>query len=66
MELKLDRKEVEDLILEWAIRKMPGAQFNCVDIDTSYSSFRGASVSYEHPKETEDTPLPKAPRESPL
>ena len=48
MELKLDEKECEKILLEWAQREFPAA-FDTVKVDISYSSFRGVEFTKRPP-----------------
>lgn len=50
MELKLNKKEVEDILLNWAQTQFPN-RFNVVEMQTYSASF--AEFSYEPPAAAE-------------
>lgn len=52
MELKLNEKEVADILLAWAEKNfLP--QFNTVKFDTSYGTFRSALLTKSEPEDAQ-------------
>jgi hypothetical protein len=50
MEIKLNKEEIERIILERANEMMVDGNFNTVAWDSSYSYTRTVTLSYEEPK----------------
>lgn len=50
MEIKLNKEEIERIILERVNEMMVDGNFNTVTWDSSYTYARTATLSYEEPK----------------
>ena len=50
MEIKLDKEEIERIILERVNEMLVDGNFNTVIWDNGYTYFRTAILSYEEPK----------------
>lgn len=57
MELKLNEKEVERILMDWAETHFPG-KFNRVDIDEQYGHFRHVEFRFDEPEPP--TPIKEA------
>ena len=47
MELKLTEQELKAILLVWAQKQITLAEFNTIDIDSSYSHVRGVTFSFD-------------------